>query len=62
MNSKAGLSYFSDVNWFYNPDFNLLNSLEALPAVFLAFTFHYNFFPIIRLLENPTEPRSFRAA
>ena len=36
MNSKAGLSYFSDVNWFYNPDFNLLNSLEALPAVFLG--------------------------
>jgi len=39
----------------------LTEAIVAFPAIFVAFTFHYNFFPILESLKNPTNKRIYSA-
>jgi amino acid permease len=46
------------------PNFSELKPTEAIiafPALFVAFTFHYNFFPVLESLKNPTNKRMQKA-
>ena len=46
------------------PDFSKLELTEAIiafPALFVAFTFHYNFYPVLQSLKDPTTPRMLKA-
>ena len=45
---------------FYPPnlkDFNVKNSISCFTTVFLAFTYHFNFFPIFNLLQKPSNKK-----
>jgi amino acid permease len=45
----------STINFFPSSDLNFATALSSVPSVILAFTFQFNFFPVYKSLNNPTD-------
>ena len=51
------------VNFIPSPsDFKIPNALSSFSTIFLAFTFHFNFFPVYSCLENNTDKRMMKTS
>ena len=57
--SKLKNDKLPDFNWYPTEyySFDVIRAIGVLPAVFTAFNFHYNVFPIYRSLEKPSDAK-----
>ena len=59
-NSKLPLLNIREVLFPAYLKINLLNSLSSFSSIFIAFTFHFNFFPIYNSLDNKTDKKMIK--